>query len=137
MSAYEGSKMQEQDELRKSLSKQPHQLFEGEIKNAKQVISNALNEQIITPSGKHYPLQNQFPKLFRGLDIDRQEAEITLSYIRSAITLAQGSNDISAEIKIGCLNPIGISLNNRLVPVLQAEEEEIEKYLRGEENNYE
>jgi hypothetical protein len=67
---------------------------------------------------------------------DNQQALIELTYIRAAIAIAEGSNDIGADISIGPLN-IGISLNNRLVPVLQAEAEEIEKFLRGEENNWE
>lgn len=67
---------------------------------------------------------------------DKSSAEIELSYIRAAISLANGSNDIGAEIVIGPFT-IGISLNKRLVQVLEAEAIEIEKYLRGEQNNYE
>jgi hypothetical protein len=40
-------------------------------------------------------------------------------------------------LHIGLLRQISISVNKRLIPVLEAEAEEIEKYLRGEENNYE
>jgi hypothetical protein len=69
-------------------------------------------------------------------NIDHQQALIELTYIRAAIAIAQGSNDIGADISIGPLT-IGVSLNSRLVPVLQAEAEEIEKFLRGEENNWE
>jgi hypothetical protein len=67
---------------------------------------------------------------------DTQQAEIELAYICAAIAIAEGSNDIGADISIGPLT-IGVSLNSRLVPILQAEAEEIEKYLRGEENNWE
>jgi hypothetical protein len=69
-------------------------------------------------------------------DKDVMDAKIELSYINAAITLANGSNDIGSEIVIGPFT-IGISLNSRLIPLLKAEAEEIEKYLNDELNNYE
>jgi hypothetical protein len=67
---------------------------------------------------------------------DHRDAEIELSYINAAITLAKGSNDIGAQIQIGPFT-IGVSLNSALIPILEGEASEIEKYLRGEQNNYE
>lgn len=67
---------------------------------------------------------------------EREQAAIELSYIRAAIALAKGSNAIGAEIIIGPIT-VGVSVNERLVPALEAEAHEIEKYLMGQPNNYE
>lgn len=67
---------------------------------------------------------------------NKQQAEIELTFIRAAITMAKGSNDIGAEITIAGIT-IGVSINERLIPILEAEAHEIEKYLMGQPNNYE
>jgi hypothetical protein len=67
---------------------------------------------------------------------DIAQAEIELSFINAAICLAEGSNEIGAEVTIAGIT-VGVSLNERLIPILQAEAEEIRKYLKGLPNNYE
>lgn len=67
---------------------------------------------------------------------EREQAEVELSFIHAAIALAQGSNAIGAEVTIAGIT-VGVSVNARLIPILKDEAHEIEKYLRGEPNNYE
>lgn len=66
---------------------------------------------------------------------DIAQAEIELAYIEAAILLANAHNDIGCEIHIGQLT-IGISINDRILPILLQEKQEIEKFLKGEPNNW-
>lgn len=88
------------------------------------------------PSLSVQELVNKLPNPDPAPLVDRQQAEIELSFIRAAITLAQGSNDIGAEVTIAGIT-VGVSVNSRLIPVLEAEAQEIEKFLMGQPNNWE
>jgi hypothetical protein len=67
---------------------------------------------------------------------DRQQAQLELAYLRSAITLAEESNAVACVIKIGPFE-LGVCDNKSIIPVLLYNINEIEKYLRGEPNSYE
>lgn len=67
---------------------------------------------------------------------DHAQAKVELTFINAAIALAEGSNDIGAEVTIAGIT-VGVSVNSRLVPILKAEASEIERYLNGLPNNYE
>lgn len=63
---------------------------------------------------------------------DRAQAEITKL---EAAGLLATNNTLAAEIHIAGI-VVGVSVNSRLLPVLEAEIEEIKKFLAGERNNY-
>ena len=53
-----------------------------------------------------------------------------------AVKILLTNNDLAAEINVANM-VVGVSVNERLLPVIEAEIEEIKKYLAGEPNNYE
>jgi hypothetical protein len=67
---------------------------------------------------------------------DIQQAHLELAYLRSAVTLAENSNEVACTIKIGPFD-LGVCDNTKIIPVLLANINEIEKYLKGEHNMYE
>ncbi len=53
-----------------------------------------------------------------------------------AMKILISNNDLGAELNVAGI-VVGVSMNERLLPVIEAEIEEIEKYLNGKPNNYE
>lgn len=68
---------------------------------------------------------------------DILQAEIQLAYIKAAMAICESSNALAVEVHVAGLPPIGISVNVRMLNVLALEAREIEKFLKGEPNEYE
>ena len=66
---------------------------------------------------------------------DIAEAKVQLTKIEAAIILAK-NNDLGCEIHIAGIE-IGISNNNKILPVLLYEKAEIKKFLTGKPNEWE
>lgn len=64
-----------------------------------------------------------------------QEAKREITKIE-AMKILLGNNDFAAEIHVAGI-VVGTSVNERILPVLDAELLEIKKFLNGEENNWE
>jgi hypothetical protein len=64
-----------------------------------------------------------------------EDAKSTLTQIEAALILAT-NNHLGCEIHIAGMS-IGICNNKKIIPVLKHNKTEIEKYLRGEQNEYE
>jgi hypothetical protein len=68
-------------------------------------------------------------------EIDKDEAKRTLLEIEAAKILAT-NNDFGCEIHIGTII-IGVCDNSEIVPLLDLQQKEIEKFLNGEPNKWE
>jgi hypothetical protein len=68
-------------------------------------------------------------------ELEIASAKVDLTQLQ-AMKILVTNNDLGAEIHIAGMI-VGVSVNERLLPVINAEIEEIEKFLRGELNNYE
>ena len=68
-------------------------------------------------------------------EYNRTHAKVELTKLQAAKVLIT-NNDLGAEINVAGV-VVGISVNERLLPVIEAEIDEIEKYLAGQPNNYE
>lgn len=73
-------------------------------------------------------------------EIEEKEREVrqALSELTQleAVKVLLGNNDLGCEIHIAGMT-VGVSENNRLLPIIDAEMDEINKYLNGEPNTWE
>lgn len=67
---------------------------------------------------------------------DFLQAQKELKNLKFMLIHAKNNPALGANISIAH-RTAGVSVNSRLLPIIEAEIEEIEKYLRGEVNNYE
>lgn len=71
----------------------------------------------------------------RLISRERESAESDLIQLKAARLLAS-NNTLACMVKIAGVR-FGLSVNDRMIPVIDAEIEEIEKFLKGEPNNWE
>lgn len=73
-------------------------------------------------------------------EVEEKEREVrqALSELTQleAVKILLGNNDLGCEIHIAGMT-IGVSENSRLLPIIEAEMDEITKYLNGETNTWE
>lgn len=64
-----------------------------------------------------------------------KEAKRTLIYLNTIKQLVNTDEDLAVEIHV-CDLVVGLSDTKTILPAIETEIQEIEGYLRGEENNY-
>lgn len=73
--------------------------------------------------------------MYNQREQDELQAKVELTQLQ-AMKVMITNNDIGAEINVGGLK-VGVSMNERLLPVIEAEINEINLFLDGKPNNWE